>query len=74
MFISEDDIRLGLMCVIYNELQRIKTKGGHINIMETVKLMKKRNKEIICSPVSKREIRYVFRSLILHVCKYVALR
>jgi len=38
--------------VIYNEIQRIKTKGGRINILETVKMMKKRNRDIISCPVS----------------------
>ncbi|XP_060557616.1 receptor-type tyrosine-protein phosphatase epsilon-like, partial [Ruditapes philippinarum] len=39
--------RSGIVCVLLNELQRMKYEGGHVNIVESVKMMKKRQRHLI---------------------------
>lgn len=41
--------RSGIVCVLLNELQRLTYEGGHINILESVKMMKKRQRHLISS-------------------------
>ena len=51
-FLRGDYRRAGLVCVLMNEMQRIKKTDGQINLLETVQLMKQRHTDVICSSVS----------------------
>ncbi|XP_052809451.1 receptor-type tyrosine-protein phosphatase alpha-like [Mya arenaria] len=47
--------RSGLIAVLLNELQRMEMTRGKINIVETVKTMKQRNRDIIPSAIQVRQ-------------------
>ncbi|XP_060604513.1 receptor-type tyrosine-protein phosphatase epsilon-like [Ruditapes philippinarum] len=44
---SDGCTRSGIVCVLLNELQRMKYEGGHVNIVESVKMMKIRQRLLI---------------------------
>ncbi|KAH3694928.1 hypothetical protein DPMN_082373, partial [Dreissena polymorpha] len=56
--------RSGLIAVILNEIQRIKSERGQINIVESVKTMKTRCRDVIHS---KEQYRFCFEILLLYI-------
>ena len=62
--------RSGLVCVLLNELERMKRDQGHINIVQSVKLMKERNENIIPSFVSISVLNQSRRHI--NTCIYMA--
>ncbi|XP_052791694.1 receptor-type tyrosine-protein phosphatase epsilon-like [Mya arenaria] len=56
--------RSGLIAVLLNEFHRIQANKGQINIVESVKTMKQRNKDIVQSPT---QLRYIYNVIQEHV-------
>ncbi|XP_052793368.1 receptor-type tyrosine-protein phosphatase epsilon-like isoform X1 [Mya arenaria] len=56
--------RCGLLAVLLNELYRMEKTRGQINIVETVKTMKQRNRDIIPNSV---QYKFIYDSLLEHV-------
>ncbi|XP_052793366.1 uncharacterized protein LOC128227154 isoform X2 [Mya arenaria] len=56
--------RSGLIAVLLNELHRMENTRGQINIVETVKTMKQRNRDIIPNTV---QYKFIYDSLLEHV-------
>ncbi|XP_052793846.1 receptor-type tyrosine-protein phosphatase alpha-like [Mya arenaria] len=56
--------RSGVVAVLLNEVHRIQANIGQINIVESVKTMKQRNKDIVQSPT---QLRYIYDVIQEHV-------
>ncbi|XP_052791699.1 receptor-type tyrosine-protein phosphatase epsilon-like [Mya arenaria] len=56
--------RSGVVAVLLNEFHRIQANKGQINIVESVKIMKQRNKDIVQSPT---QLRYIYDVIQEHV-------
>ncbi|XP_053388765.1 receptor-type tyrosine-protein phosphatase epsilon-like [Mercenaria mercenaria] len=61
---SDGCSRSGIVCVLLNELQRMKYEGGHINIVESVKIMKKRQSHLISN---YEQYKYCFDLIMAHI-------
>ncbi|XP_053398988.1 receptor-type tyrosine-protein phosphatase alpha-like [Mercenaria mercenaria] len=61
---SDGCSRSGIVCVLLNELQRMKYEGGHINIVESVKMMKKRQSHLISN---YEQYKFCFDLMMAHI-------
>lgn len=61
-------LRSGVVAVLLNETQRMNHENGHINIVESVKLIKARNSSVIQNHVSKMILPFNLEHIIEALC------